>query len=164
MTGAQTTQRGDEAGSTDGVRRHLAAATVTVALLLLIAALAAVCAPASFAVVRGDGDADDKGPRPALLGAGRSVLLTAPVAHFFGGASASGHHEPDGDDHDIDPNPPPASSRHFVDVRAFGDASAAIEVRVERCTVAFAFSSRTTSEGRDTSPRAATSRGPPLSA
>jgi hypothetical protein len=158
------TQRRDEAGSTDGVRRHLAAATVTVALLLLIAALAAVCAPASFAVVRGDGDADDKGPRLALLGTGRSVLLTAPVAHILGGALASGHRDPDGDDHDIDPNPSPAPSRQFVAVRGAGDVSAAIEVRVERCAFAFAFSTRTTSEGRATSPRAATSRGPPLSA
>ena len=166
MAVSTTRRQSDEAAGTAGVRRHVAAAAVMVALLLLIAGLAAVCAPASFAVVYGDGDgdADDRGATPARLDAGRGVLLSTPVAQVIGGALASEHRKPDGDDHDIDPNGPSAPSRQFVAVRAAWDAAAAVEVRVEHCAATFVFGPRATSVVGATSPPAATSRAPPLSA
>ena len=164
MTGVQTTLLRDQAAGAGGVRRHLATVAATLAPLLLLAALAAVCAPASFAAVHGDGDADDRGATPARLDTGRSVLLTTPVAHVLDGALVSGHREHDGDDHSIDPNPSPAPSRQCVAVRAAWDASAAVEVRVELYAAAFVFNPRTTSAVGATSPPAATSRAPPLSA
>jgi len=159
MTGA-TTPRGDEMAGGAGRLRRLAAVTAVGALLLAVAALAAVCAPAASAGPRPT-DADD-GYRPAHLDAGRDVLLSSPVARVVRGALASGHQQPDGDDHGVNDNGPADPPHHLALARAAVDASSGGATLVERCSVALALSARTASAARSTCLRAAASRAPPL--
>jgi hypothetical protein len=152
--------RANPGGATAGREPRSGVPGVALALSLVVTALLMTWAPTAAAAPR---PSNDDCHRARLL-ASRDVAFTSPLARLVDGALVSPHREPDGDDHDIDPNPAPAPSRQFVVVRAAGDAAAAIQLHVERCAVAFAFSSGATSAGSATGPRAAASRAPPLSA